>query len=336
MRFAHPAVLVVLACVTGLSAAAVGQNPQPAPAGARGAQPAASPAPLGADAPFTVAVATAVVEAAPVYMTAEGPFATSMQYINGGVRTLAGNGAHAAGNATTQMLVVLRDNANVRLLFTLAEGLYRIVGKRSSGITTLADLKGKRVVVPRNTSAHYYLVAMLRSVGLQESDVTLVNAPATGMAAALVNGSADALSMWEPESQNAVAALGADAVIFQNNALYREFYSLYSTTDVMRDPRRHGQLVDFVRALHIQTDELKKDPKRFFPLISRITKHPENEVARGWEHHAFPFNVPGDMLDIITDEERWVAAMQQRAPRTRTELAGFIDTSILTEALGPR
>jgi ABC-type nitrate/sulfonate/bicarbonate transport system substrate-binding protein len=331
MRLVHPAVTLVLVCVAGLTVLTRGQNAQTT---TPPAQAAAAPAPLRADAPFTVAVATAVVEAAPVYMVAEGPFGKSMQYINGGVRTLANSGAHAAGNATTQMLVVIRDNPKVRLLFTLTEGLYRIVAKRSSGITTLADLKGKRIVVPRSTSANYYLVAMLRSAGLQESDVTLVNAPATAMAAALVKGDADAISMWEPESQNAVAALGQDAVIFQNNRIYREFYSIYSTTDVMNDPRRRAQLVEFVRALDTQTNELKKDPRRFFPLISRITKHPEDQIARGWEHHAFPFNVPGDMLDIITEEEKWVAALQQRAPRTRTELAGFIDTSILKEALG--
>jgi len=324
-------VTLTLVWVAGLTVLIGGQNPQTA---APPVQAAAAPAPLRADAPFTVAVATAVVEAAPVYMAAEGPFGKSMQYINGGVRTLSNNGAHAAGNATTQMLVVIRDNPKVRLLFTLTEGLYRIVAKRSAGITTLADLKGKRIVVPRSTSANYYLVAMLRSAGLQESDVTLVNAPATAMAAALVKGDADAISMWEPESQNAVAALGQDAVIFQNNRIYREFYSIYSTTDVMNDPRRRAQLVEFVRALDTQTNELKKDPRRFFPLISRITKHPEDQIARGWEHHAFPFNVPGDMLDIITEEEKWVAALQQRAPRTRTELAGFIDTSILKEALG--
>ena len=331
MRAVHPAVTLTLVWVAGLTVLIGGQNPQTA---APPVQAAAAPAPLRADAPFTVAVATAVVEAAPVYMAAEGPFGKSMQYINGGVRTLSNNGAHAAGNATTQMLVVIRDNPKVRLLFTLTEGLYRIVAKRSAGITTLADLKGKRIVVPRSTSANYYLVAMLRSAGLQESDVTLVNAPATAMAAALVKGDADAISMWEPESQNAVAALGQDAVIFQNNRIYREFYSIYSTTDVMNDPRRRAQLVEFVRALDTQTNELKKDPRRFFPLISRITKHPEDQIARGWEHHAFPFNVPGDMLDIITEEEKWVAALQQRAPRTRTELAGFIDTSILKEALG--
>jgi hypothetical protein len=44
------------------------------------------------------------------------------------------------------MLIVLRDNPKVRLLFTLAEGLYRIVAKRSAGIrasATAADYQDR-------------------------------------------------------------------------------------------------------------------------------------------------------------------------------------------------
>ena len=300
--------------------------------GAQQGGAAAPPTPLAPDALFTVACATSTLEAGPIYALDDGAFGPRMQYINGGVRTLADNGAHAATNATTQMLIVLRDNPKVRLLFTLAEGLYRIVAKRSAGIRTLADLKGKRVVVPRNTSAHYYLVAMLRSAGLAESDVTIVTAPATGMAAAMMRGEADAISMWEPESQNAADALGSDAVIFQNNKAYREFFSVYSSTDVLENPKRRGELVEFVRALAGMTREVQKDPQRFFPLFSRVTGHPEARIARGWEHHAFPLAVPSDLLDIITEEEKWVAAGQQRTPRSRAELQGFIDQSVIREA----
>ncbi|HKE88489.1 MAG TPA: ABC transporter substrate-binding protein, partial [Vicinamibacterales bacterium] len=252
--------------------------------------------------------------------------------VDGGVRAVALKGAHAGGNATTQMLRVLGDNPNVRLLFTLVDGNYRIVAKRSAGINRLADLKGKRIVVPRNTSANYYLVAMLRTVGLQESDVTLVAAPATAMAAAMVKGEADAISMWEPESENAVRAIGKDAIIFQDNKVYRELYSVYSTTDVMNDPRRRKELVEFVRATLAAAAELQKDPKRYFPLISEKTKHPQDQIARSWEHHGFPLGVAPDLLNLITEEEKWVAAQQNRTPRSRAELAGFIDTSILKEA----
>jgi NitT/TauT family transport system substrate-binding protein len=323
----------LLAACVALPVALAAQAGGGAPA-APAQVPPPPPAPLAANAPFTVAVATAVVEAAPVYMAKEGAFAANFEFINGGVRTLTNGGAHAAGNATTQMLVVLRDNPKVRLLFTMVDGLYRIVAKRSAGIARLEDLKGKRVVVPRSTSAHYHLVAMLRSAGLQESDVTLVSAPATAMAAALAKGDADAISMWEPESQNAVVTLGTDAIIFQNNRVYREFYSIYSTTDVLNDPRRRGQLVDFVKAIYATTEQLKKDPKPHFALISRVTKHPADQIERGWEHHGFPFAIAADFLDILTEEEKWVAANQKREPRSRQELETYIDRSILREALG--
>ena len=122
-----------------------------------------------------------VLEAAPIHIADRSPSGEGFRVIDGGVRTVALLGAHAAGNATTQMLRVLSDNPNVRLLFTLVDGNYRIVAKRSAGINRLGDLKGKRIVVPRNTSANYYLVAMLRTAGLQESDVILVSAPATAL-----------------------------------------------------------------------------------------------------------------------------------------------------------
>jgi sulfonate transport system substrate-binding protein len=288
--------------------------------------------PLAPDTMFTVAVAMAVLEAAPIHIADQGPSGAGFQVIDGGVRTVALKGAHAAGNATTQMLRVLGDNPNVRLLFTLVDGNYRIVAKRSAGINRLADLKGKRIVVPRNTSANYYLVAMLRTAGLQESDVTLVTAPATAMAAAMVKGEADAITMWEPESENAVRAIGKDAIIFQDNKVYREMYSVYSTTDVMSDPRRRKELVAFVRATLVAAGDLQKDPKRYFPLISEKTKHPQDQIARSWEHHGFPLRVAPDLLDLITEEEKWVAAQQNRTPRSRAELAGFIDTTILKEA----
>jgi ABC-type nitrate/sulfonate/bicarbonate transport system substrate-binding protein len=175
---------------------------------------------------------------------------------------------------------------------------------------------------------------MLRTVGLQESDVTLVTAPATAMAAAMVKGEADAISMWEPESENAVRAIGKDAIVFQDNKVYRELYSVYSTTDVINDPRRHKELVDFVRATLAAAADLQKDPKRYFRLISETTKHPQDQIARSWEHHGFPLGVAPDLLNLITEEEKWVAAQQNRAPRSRAELAGFIDTSILKEAKG--
>jgi sulfonate transport system substrate-binding protein len=296
----------------------------------QGANPTPPSVPLAADAPFTVAMNTATLEGGPVYVADSGPRGAPFQVINGGVRNLANGGAHAATNAETQFLIA--GAPQVRILFTVAEGLYRIVAKRSAGITTLADLRGKRVTSPRDTSAHYFLVRMLAGAGISESDVKIVDLPRDQMAAGVVDGRADAISMWEPEAQKAVEGLGRDAIVFQDNKAYRELFSLYTTTGVLGDSRRRRELVEFVRALLTAVDELKTKPEPHFPLIAKTTNQPVDLVARSWQHHAFPVAVPGDMLDVMIEEEKWVAQKQGRAPRSRSALAAFFDSSILDEA----
>ena len=295
----------------------------------RGAPPPAPP--LAADAPFTVAVNTSTIEASPVYVADAGPRGAGFEVINGGVRNLSNGSAHAATNAETQMLLV--DNPKVRMLLTVSEGLYRIIARRSAGIRTVADLKGKKVTTIRNTSAHYHLVKMLGTAGLQESDVTIVSVGATEMAAAVAKRDADAISMWEPEAQNALDALGADATVFPGRKVYRELFSLYTTTDVLNDPARRRQLVEFVRALVAANESLKARPSDHFALIAKAVRQPVEKVSGTWEHHAFPMALPADMLDVLVEEDRWIAQGQKRAPRTREQLATFIDTTVLRDAM---
>ena len=289
---------------------------------------------LGPGAPFTIAVSTSTIEGAPAYLAAAEPGAP-FKVINGNIRNLADGSAHAATNAETQMLLASTTNTKVRMLFTVAEGHYRLIGRKSAGITSLADLRGKRITTLQQTSAHYFLFRMLTSAGLQESDVTLVNVDRTDMARAVVRGDADAIAMWEPEAEKAREALGRDASVFQNIGLYREWFNLYTTTDVLNDPPRRRELVSFVRALLAATDVVRTNPARVIPLVASTIKESEAAVQSAWAHHAFPAALPSEMLDVLTAEEPWSAALQKRAPRTREQLAAFIDPSVLAEALQP-
>jgi NitT/TauT family transport system substrate-binding protein len=307
-----------------LPLALLGQGQAPAPA-----------QPLSPDAEFTVAVSTTTIEGGPVYVADEGPRGREFRVINGGVRNVANGTAHAATNAETQMLIVSSTAPNVRMLFTVTEGLYRLVARKSAGINAVKDLRGKKIITPRNTSAHYHLFKWLVSGGLQESDVTIVPVDASQMAAAIARREADAISMWEPQSQDAADALGADATIFEDRARYRERFSLYSSTEVLNDPKRRRELVEFVRALLVAADRVRTRPKDVIPIIARVTKHSEMQIAGSWKHHAFPMALPADMLDVLVEEDRWVATTQQRPPRTREQLATFIDTSVLAEARKP-
>lgn len=74
------------------------------------------------------------------------------------------------------------------------------------GITTIADLKGKKVAVPLASTTHYSLLAALTDAGVDPEDVDIVDAEPADIVAAWTRGGIDAASVWNPS----LATLEAD------------------------------------------------------------------------------------------------------------------------------
>jgi sulfonate transport system substrate-binding protein len=281
------------------------------------------------------------IELSPVLVAANSFYPEKMTVGEGGITTINSGASDLATNAETQLLRETIKNPDLRIIMTVTESFYRLVARRSAGITSLADLKGKRVMLPSNTSANYYLVAMLRTVGLTEADVQILPLPpAQGdksgmdlMSDALVKGEVDVISIWEPEPDSAIKELGEDGIVFQDRSVYREVFNLHARATDLADPVKRRSIVEFVRSVAKATDALKADPTPYWPHVSDITKFSVEEVAAGWPEMEFPVHIIPDMLDVLVDEEPWIAQQQKREPRTREELAKFIDGSVVEEAL---
>ena len=70
--------------------------------------------------------------------------------------------------------------------------------KPDSGIKGMADLKGKRVGCPFNSTAHFALLAGMKLAGLTAGDVTLINLKPDAVVAAWDSGAIDATYIWYP------------------------------------------------------------------------------------------------------------------------------------------
>ena len=242
--------------------------------------------------------------------------------------------ADLATHAETQALRNSLAHPDLRIVLTVAEGHYRLLGRRSAGIATLADLRGKRIATVDDTSAAFHLHKMLRLAGLTEADVTIVPFPRSiGIARAIIDRSVDVLAMWEPEMQSAVEALGDDAILFDQDPGYREIFNLNTTAGKLADPAKRAQIVAFVAATIAASRTLIRDPSEGIRLVGEASGYDPALVARSWRHHSFPGRISPDLLDILVEEEAWMAARAGRAPRGRAELATLIDTSVVTEAL---
>jgi sulfonate transport system substrate-binding protein len=273
------------------------------------------------------------IELAPVLLAANGIYAGPVTVINGGIPNLMRGEVDAATNAETQLLRQSVDDPSLRVIFTEAESFYRIVARRSAGVRSVRDLRGKKIGIAPNTSAHYYLVKSLQRAGVQESAVTLVPiTPITRMSAFLKNREVDAIAIWEPESENAAAALGADAIVLQDRTVYRELFNLQTSTKVLNDRTRRRALVEFLKSLITASGRLRDRPRASWPLLSSKLNYSEAVIAQSWPQLRYAGSMAPDLLDVMTEEERWVAKERNRMPRTGEQLAILIDHSLLDEA----
>lgn len=275
-------------------------------------------------------------EMAPVVLAADSVYPGKLTVRSGGMADLFNNNrALVATNADTVALRYSVDNPNLRIVFTVCESYYRIVAKRSAGINQLSDLAGKTVQVIPQTSAAYFLHRMLGTVGLTEADIRLSSGFSTGGGAPAWtrNANVHALSAWEPEPQRSLYALGDDAIVFRDRNAYREMVNVNTTAENLADPEKRAAIVAFVRALIVAADQVTRRPETVWPIMEEVMGFDQQTIADAWHIHEYKGTLAPDLLDVMVDEEIWLANVQGRSPRTREELAPLIDTSILEEAL---
>lgn len=73
-----------------------------------------------------------------------------------------------------------------------------LVAKDGSGISTVADLAGKKVATPFASTSHYSLLNAIQLAGLSDSDVELLDMQPQDILAAWTRGDIDAAYVWTP------------------------------------------------------------------------------------------------------------------------------------------
>ncbi len=284
-------------------------------------------------------------EIAPVLLAAEKYYPGEASVKMGGIPNLVGEPiipgfgeegvADVATHAETQALRYSVRHPDLRIILNVTRGHYSIVARKSAGIAMLGDIKGKRIATIPQTSAGYFLYRMLNVVELDFDDVEIValqpGTPLSSMTEAMAKGEVDAIAIWEPESSNAGWALNGDRVEFSGR--YEEHFNLNTTAENLADPVKRAKIVAFTRAVIEAAGEVRRDPAEAKRLVREQGGFTELEIFLGWPQHEFGADFPEAMLDLLVDEEQWLAAQDKRPARSREELAKLIDTSVYEEAM---
>lgn len=147
-----------------------------------------------------------------LYEFADGP--TEIAAMESGTIDVSyiGPGAHklcSTGNASVFLLQQL-GNAD------------SVIGLKSRGVNSLADLKGKTVAYSSGTSSETILKLALSSVDLTMDDIEAYDMDTSNMVTAMISGSVDACATWSPNSLKILSELGDDAIKFCSNVDFKD------------------------------------------------------------------------------------------------------------------
>lgn len=157
-----------------------------------------------------------------------------------------------------------------------------VVGNKSHGINTAADLKGKTVAVQAGTSSEIILQQALAKAGLTVDDIKTVEMTVDGMTTAMITGQVDAAAAWSPNTITLQDQLGENYVNLGGNADFLDsaiFPSSYITSKEYAEKNR-DVLVRFAQALNKAHDYRLANQEYMAKLLSKELDAPEDTMIR--------------------------------------------------------
>ncbi len=95
-----------------------------------------------------------------------------------------------------------------------------VLARKSAGIETYADLKGKKVGYSSGTSSEMILQYALEEAGLTMDDIEAYEMEVSSLVSAMVSGSIDACAAWSPSTATIIASNPDDIFTLCNNATF--------------------------------------------------------------------------------------------------------------------
>lgn len=183
-------------------------------------------------------------------------------------------------------------------------------------ITSIADFKGKNVGVSISQTSHYLLLKALKTVGLSDEDMNLINMTASDAGVAFMTGNLDVAVTWEPYLSNAVST-GAGKMIFSSidapgaivdvmiispeNASAQWLPAVKKAYDkglaFIRDSATKAEAVK-ITAKYLETDEAEAEG-----MIDTVKLYTFDEASAALKKGAVAYNAVNDISDFYCSKK---------------------------------
>lgn len=204
-----------------------------------------------------------------------------------------------------------------------------IVARKTAGIATPGDLKGKRVGFTPGTTSDFFLDSFLTANGLTRKEIQAIALKPEEMQEAIETDKVDAASVWNYPLTQIKHRLGTDGIVFHDRAIYTETFNLAARQDYVR--KNPETVKRFLRAMIKAEEFVAQHPEDAQTIMSIATKIDKNLIHEVW--NAFNYHVVLDQTLVLTleDETRWAMKNKLTNKTVMPDYLSFIHTDSLRE-----
>jgi NitT/TauT family transport system substrate-binding protein len=204
----------------------------------------------------------------------------------------------------------------------------QIIANKESGILNPKDLKGKTIGYAKTTASDIGVEKFLKSNGLTEKDVRLVNLKPLAMPQALLSGEIDAYSIWEPHIVNGQKAIGDIAIVFGGEENVYTWHPAIVVKDSIIKSKGEA-LSRFLKAWKEAEEYLKTNREESMVIVAEYTKIPVESVRRIWGEYDFRTELSAGTEKIFDVDLNWANSKREKVVSNIPKSFDLIDYSVI-------
>jgi NitT/TauT family transport system substrate-binding protein len=178
-----------------------------------------------------------------------------------------------------------------------------LIGRKDRGIQTAADLKGKRIGLPRGTIAEFYLGRYLELNGLSVKDVALVNTapPSAGEA---IDSNLDGVVVWNPfayQIKQQMANRTAILRVQSNQPAYAVAVARNDWLAAQKEPIKRS-----LKAIAQAEQYVVNHPSEARAIVQKRLNYDVAFMESVWAENQFSLSLDQSLITAMEDEARWM------------------------------
>ena len=179
-----------------------------------------------------------------------------------------------------------------------------LIAHKDRGIAVAADLKRKRIGLPRRTIADFYLGRYLELNGMSMQDLTLVEtAPATAMDA-ITSGRVDGVVVWNPFAYQIRQHMGDQTILLRLQSSQPAYALAVARNDWLAGHR--ALLIRSLRAIVQAEQYVINHPAEAKAIVQNRLNYDTESMNSLWSENELSLSLDQSLITAMEDEARWM------------------------------